>query len=401
MFDDSTNSKYTICFYNLSSYEFNILNNAFPKDYFTIINLEDNINNIDIINNLYLLDKPDVFICDASSKISTKVKNVLFNSCCYLVNVSIYDLDNVNGNFFELSDEIISITYKKNGKWISNNITKNAFAINKIIEICQLANIAKIQKLVSKGTNQIINDDKIEMKLQNNDSNNLVTREYLFKIALVLNDFISFKDHYTADHCKRVALYSEALAIEIGLPPSDVEDIILAAYLHDIGKIALPDAIITKPSGLNDFEFDLMKKHVELGSSILPDNLFLNIKAAVRGHHEKYDGTGYPDNLSGDSIPLAAQILAIADSFDAMTSQRSYNKVKSASEALNDLLLNTIPKDKGGYGVHYNPFLIKNFIKVISNSQTIMERLDEQQRDAERNYNKHVKIKRRNENGKF
>lgn len=239
------------------------------------------------------------------------------------------------------------------------------------------------------------------MELKNNNSENLVTREYLFKIALILNDFISFKDHYTADHCKRVALYSEALAIEIGLPSPDVEDIILAAYLHDIGKIALPDAIITKPSGLNDFEFDLMKKHVELGSSILPDNLFLNIRAAIRGHHEKYDGTGYPDNLAGDNIPLAAQILAIADSFDAMTSQRSYNKVKSAREALNDLFLNTISKDNGGYGVHYNPKLIKKFIKIISNSQTIMERLEEQQRDAERNYNKHVKIKRRNENGEF
>lgn len=84
-----------------------------------------------------------------------------------------------------------------------------------------------------------------------------------------------------------------------------------------------------------------------------------------------------------------------------MTSQRSYNKVKSAREALNDLFLNTIPKDKGGYGVHYNPKLIKKFIKIISDSQTIMERLEEQQRDAERNYNKHVKIKRRNENGEF
>ena len=401
MFDDSTNSKYTICFQNLNSYEFNILNNAFPKDYFTIINLGKDINNIDVINKLYLLDKPDVFICDASIELPKSVKNILYESCCYLVNVSIYDLDNIKGNFFELSDETINITYKKNGIWISNNITKNAFAINKIIEICGLANIAKIQKLVTRGTNQIISNDKLEMELKNNNSENLVTREYLFKIALILNDFISFKDHYTADHCKRVALYSEALAIEIGLPSPDVEDIILAAYLHDIGKIALPDAIITKPSGLNDFEFDLMKKHVELGSSILPDNLFLNIRAAIRGHHEKYDGTGYPDNLAGDNIPLAAQILAIADSFDAMTSQRSYNKVKSAREALNDLFLNTISKDNGGYGVHYNPKLIKKFIKIISNSQTIMERLEEQQRDAERNYNKHVKIKRRNENGEF
>ena len=188
----------------------------------------------------------------------------------------------------------------------------------------------------------------LQMNLQHDDSNVLVTREYLFKIALILNDFISFKDHYTADHCKRVAVYSEALAIEIGLSSEEIEDIILSAYLHDIGKVALPDAVITKPSGLNDFEFGLMKKHVDLGASILPDNLYLNIKAAIRGHHEKYDGTGYPDNLEGNNITLYAQILAIADSFDAMTSQRSYNRVKSANEAFEDLILHTIPKEQNG-----------------------------------------------------
>lgn len=395
MFNDSTNSKYTICFYNLSSYEYSVFCSAFPNEYFTIINLEDDINNISIIQRLYLLDKPDVFVCDAKDELSQGIKKILFDSCCYLVNVSENDLNNSNGNFFHLSDEKISITYKKNATWITEETTKNFFAINKIIELCGLANISKIQKLVARGTNQIINNDNLRIEL-NNSTKSFVTKEYLFKIAFALNDFISFKDHYTANHCKRVALYSEALAIKLGLSSSEIEDIILAAYLHDIGKIALPDAIITKPSGLNDFEFNLMKKHVELGSSILPDNLFLNIRAAVRGHHEKYDGTGYPDNLAGDSIPLAAQILAIADSFDAMTSQRSYNKVKSAREAFNDLIFNTISKDNGGYGIHYNKELIENFIDIMSNSQTIMQSLDYQYKDAERIYNKHM-VKRRND----
>lgn len=384
---DSINSKYTICFYNLDDYEFNVLSNAFSKDYFRIINLKDDINEIKIINKLYLLDKPDVFICDESVNLSSDVKKLLFESCCYLVKVSKYDLDNINGNYFTLSDELISITYKKNGNWINEEITKNNFAINKIIEICQIANISKIQKLVINGTNQIISRDKLEIE---DDSKEMVTREYLFKIAIILNNFISYKDHYTAEHCKRVALYSEALAIEAGLNDESIEDIILAAYLHDIGKIALPDAVITKPSGLTDFEFNLMKKHVELGSSILPNNLFLNIKSAVRGHHEKFDGTGYPDNLSENNISIYAQILAIADSFDAMTSQRSYNKVKSTTEAFEDLISHTISKDKGGYGIHYNPSLIKSFIKIISNSQTVMNNLDRQYETAQRNYNKHM-----------
>ena len=396
MFNDSANSKYTICFYNLNSEEYILLCNAFPSEYFTIINLGNDISNLKLINKLYLLDKPDVFICDAFSQLSKDVKKTLFDSCCYLVNVSLNDLDNKNGNFFHLSEELINITCKKNGNWVTNIITKSTFAINKIIEICQLANISKIQKLVTKGTNQIISDDMLEMNLQHGDSNVLVTREYLFKIALILNDFISFKDHYTADHCKRVAVYSEALAMEIGLNLEEIEDIILAAYLHDIGKVALPDAVITKPSGLNDFELELMKKHVELGASILPDNLFLNIKVAIRGHHEKYDGTGYPDNLEGNNIALYAQILAIADSFDAMTSQRSYNRVKSANEAFEDLILHTIPKKQNGIGVHYNPILIKSFIKVISSSKTIMDNLEEQKQIADRNYQKYMKIKKEN-----
>lgn len=398
MFNDSANSKYTICFYNLNSDEYNILCNAFQSDYFAIINLGSDISNLEMINKLYLLDKPDVFICDAHTQLSKDVKKTLFDSCCYLVNVSLNDLDNINGNFFHLSEELISITCKKNGNWITDIINKKAFAINKIIEICQLANIFKIQKLVTKGTNEIISNDMLQMNLQHDDSNVLVTREYLFKIALILNDFISFKDHYTADHCKRVAIYSEALAMEIGLSLQEIEDIILSAYLHDIGKVALPDAVITKPSGLNDFEFGLMKKHVELGASILPDNLFLNIKAAIRGHHEKYDGTGYPDNLEGNNITLYAQILAIADSFDAMTSQRSYNRVKSANEAFEDLILHTIPKEQNGMGVHYNPSLIKSFIKVISGSKTIMDNLDEQQKIADRNYKKYMKVKKENKN---
>lgn len=395
MFNDSTNSKYTICFYNLNSYEFNILNNSFPKEYFTIINLENDIEKINITKKYYMLDKPDVFICDASSYIPREVKKNLFDSCCYLVNVSERNLENANGSFFELGDELISITYKKNGQWVTNEITKNVFAINKIIEICQLANIAKIQKIVTRGTNQIISNDTLQREVKYDDSKELVTREYLFKIALILNDFISFKDHYTANHCKRVALYSEALAIELGMTPDEIEDIILAAYLHDIGKIALPDAVITKASSLTDFEFGLMKKHVELGASILPDNLFLNIKAAIRGHHEKYDGTGYPDNLEGSNIPLYAQIIAIADSFDAMTSQRSYNKVKSVTEAFDDLVCHTISKSCGGMGIHYNPLLIERFIKVISHSETIMNDLDKQKELAEKNHKKYIKTEKR------
>ena len=189
---------------------------------------------------------------------------------------------------------------------------------------------------------------------------------------------------------------------------NQIEDLILVASLHDIGKIALPDAVITKTGKLNDLEFNLMKKHVELGTLLLPNNALGYLKDSIRAHHEKYDGTGYPDGLKGNEIPFYAQILAIADSFDAMTSQRSYNKVKSAEAAFTDLLRNSKPygekidgiieeekvtvksnneidveiiekkkKDLICFGIHYNPELVNKFIEVIRGSKTIMSNLNE------------------------
>lgn len=178
------------------------------------------------------------------------------------------------------------------------------------MDLCQLANFKKVQKLTKLGAKSIYQSIDIDKELENGKSTDYISTKYLFKLANTLNDFISLKGH-----CERVANYAEALGHALDMNEKELENLILAANLHDIGKIALPDAVITKTERLNDMEFELMKKHVELSSLLLPGNELGFLKSIVRAHHEKYDGSGYPDGLKGKQIPQLAQILAIADSF--------------------------------------------------------------------------------------
>ena len=143
------------------------------------------------------------------------------------------------------------------------------------------------------------------------------------------------KDEYTRGHSDRVALYAVGMAELLELPKERLTHLKTAAELHDIGKIAVPESIINSPSRLSDEEFECIKKHPDYGVQILRPIRFLSAALPiVRHHHERYDGTGYPEGLSGESIPLEARILNLADAFDAMTSTRSYNKPATFPEAL-------------------------------------------------------------------
>ena len=138
---------------------------------------------------------------------------------------------------------------------------------------------------------------------------------------------IDAKDTYTNGHSYRVAEYTRALAKEMGWDEKRLEEIYYIALLHDIGKIGVPDHILKKPGRLTDEEYAMIKKHTEIGSQILKDiTLLPQIREGARHHHERYDGKGYPDGLKGEEIPLAARIICVADSFDAMYSVRVYRK---------------------------------------------------------------------------
>jgi putative nucleotidyltransferase with HDIG domain len=152
-------------------------------------------------------------------------------------------------------------------------------------------------------------------------------KELLFGIIRALTAAIDAKDPNTSGHSERVARIAVRLAEELAMPPHKRSDLYLAGLLHDVGKIGVDDQVLKKCGPLNPEEYRKIQAHVEIGVTILKDLKKLShILPGVRHHHESLDGSGYPDHLSGEQIPLEARILAVADSFDAMSSDRLYRK---------------------------------------------------------------------------
>ncbi|MEW5898703.1 MAG: HD-GYP domain-containing protein [Bacillota bacterium] len=160
-----------------------------------------------------------------------------------------------------------------------------------------------------------------------------------FLKAVALVDALGAYDFYTKNHSRNVAYCSAAIAKKLGLSKEDVQNVALAAILHDIGKISVPVRILTKPGPLNEKEFAEIKKHPEQGVVILKElGLFQEITPAILHHHERYGGGGYPFGIGGEEINLLARIIAVADAFDAMTSDRPYRKAMTREEAVREIL---------------------------------------------------------------
>jgi len=169
---------------------------------------------------------------------------------------------------------------------------------------------------------------------------------------------IDAKDPYTKGHSERVAETSVALAQELNLSDRDIEDMEYTALLHDIGKIGIADNILGKNSSLTDEEFDKIKEHTVMGAKIIePVDFLKNSYEAIYHHHEKYNGAGYPDGLKEKDIPLSARIIAVADAYDAMGSDRPYRKKLSKDKILNEL------NDQSGK--QFDPEIVKALISVI------------------------------------
>jgi len=167
-------------------------------------------------------------------------------------------------------------------------------------------------------------------------------RKVYFETIQALATTIEAKDPYTHGHSDRVAKYSLIIAKEMNLPEDFSDMLKYAALLHDIGKIGIPEQILNKPGKLSESEFDKVKQHSALGASIVEKIDFLAESAKyIKSHHERLNGSGYPQGLKGDEIPLGAGILAVADAFDAMTSDRPYRKAWSIEAAMAEIEKNS------------------------------------------------------------
>ena len=199
------------------------------------------------------------------------------------------------------------------------------------------------------------------------------------KMLETLAGTLDAKDTYTNGHSMRVAYFSTRLAEALGWDDEAVSELRYEALLHDIGKIGVPDAILNKPSRLSNMEFDLIKSHTIVGSDILKNMIAVpGASEVAKHHHERYDGKGYPDKLSGEDIPLNARIVCIADSYDAMSSDRIYRKALSP-----DIIREELVK---GRGTQFDPVLLDEFLKLvddnklkISDTLTIAEENPDQQ----------------------
>ncbi len=184
------------------------------------------------------------------------------------------------------------------------------------------------------------------------------TPQSLYEIVTSLSSALDARDHYTNGHSERAIEYAKEIAYEINMSQSDREELVYLCLLHDIGKIGIPDHILNKPGKLTPEEFEIMKRHAEIGEKIIsPLEMLKKLKPLIRHHQEYYDGTGYPDGLSGNAIPLACRILAVVDTFDAMTTDRPYRNALSVETAVAEL--------QRCAGTQFDPEIVKVFIRIL------------------------------------
>jgi len=184
------------------------------------------------------------------------------------------------------------------------------------------------------------------------------------KFAKVLAHTLEEKDPYTSGHSERVCYYSDFIAKRLSLPPKERSEIQVAAYLHDVGKIGISNRFINKKGTLTPIDWAIIKQHTKKSIELLvPLNLSSNILSYIQYHHERIDGTGYPDGLAGDRIPIGARIIAISDAYDSMTSDHPYRKPLSHREAKNELL--------NGAGKQFDPNLVSVFLDVLKEMEEV------------------------------
>ncbi|MGA9290729.1 MAG: HD domain-containing phosphohydrolase [Anaerobacillus sp.] len=180
--------------------------------------------------------------------------------------------------------------------------------------------------------------------------------EKISKLLDVVN-MVEKKDHYTLKHSVRVQNSSMKIGKKLNLLKDELDDLIIASVLHDVGKINVPEEILNKPSGLTDEEYAIIKKHPADGAEMVKDTYYADISAIIHQHHERLNGSGYPCGLKGEEITIGAKIIGVSDSYDAMTDDRSYRNAYTPEYAMNEL--------KRLSGILYEPNVVEALEQVL------------------------------------
>ncbi len=226
-------------------------------------------------------------------------------------------------------------------------------------EIKRLNQVTREQNFKLQDMNRNLEGKVRERTMQLDHKNHELRTAYIQTIR-ALAEAIDAKDAYTRGHSERVAVYASRIARRMNLEKDLIERVYFSGLLHDVGKIGIPDAIITKPARLNAEEYEEIKKHPEIGAKILEPVEFLDkIVPCVRHHHEWFDGCdrGYPDRLIGDQIPLPSRVILVADTVEAMTSDRPYRKA---------LPIDTVVQELHKYsGSQFDPVVVDAFLGLL------------------------------------
>lgn len=287
-------------------------------------------------------------------------------------------------NFLESANEFWhnpSDKKLRSGPWIEQGDKQQEIALEATAIQSDGKNIIIVEDLGDRYLEQVaqlqsarenlLTNEQLELEVQRRTAD-IVSREQ--QIALCLLSAAGYRDQETGTHIRRIGLYAAVMAESIGWSPDDVNRIRMAAPMHDIGKIGIPDIVLLKPGKLTEAEFEIMKKHSAIGAEMLANTgiPMMNMGSDIaRSHHERWDGTGYPNGLKATDIPVSARITAIVDIYDALVHKRVYKPAYTEERALE------IMSEMAGK--HTDPHLYQTFLSLLPEIRKIREAIPEQE----------------------